>query len=117
MVVRLTHEQWFEILEKQNRAWMASLLPDVQGVIAEPWRIDADMLDSRCYLYYREPSGPNDTLLFVVVKCLPRRFAGRRGQLLYGLAGRLGRRNWGEAWVRSAYFVKHPKSRGSRVWP
>ena len=116
-VVRLSHEQWRAILAKENRALMGPLLPDVEDVIARPWQIHADTDDERHWIYYSEPSGPKDRLLTVAVKCIPRRFGGRWAQRRHLLEGLVRRDSRGEAWVSSAYFSKHPKSRGVRVWP
>lgn len=117
ILVRLTHEVWFATLAKENRSGMAGRLELVEAVVATPWQIHADKGDPRALLYYSEPSGPNDRLLCVAVKCLPHRVGGRGRQLVYTVAGRIARREWGEAWVSSAYPVKQFRARGYRVWP
>lgn len=113
--VRLTHEVW---LAKARQHGLYEPSEDVAGVIVDPWRIDEDTEDRRVWLYYSSPQPPRGKVFLVAVKCLPRRFDSGWSQQRHRLIGRVrGRPMWGEAWVSSAYWIEHPKSKGVRVWP
>lgn len=112
--VRLTHETW-RAKTAQHGLYVS---PDhVRDVLLHPWRIDLDLEDDKTWFYYSEPSGDNDRLFFVAVKCLPGRFKGVWPQRLRTAWGRVRGTGSGEAWVSSAYWITHPKSKGARVWP
>jgi hypothetical protein len=74
LVIRLSHGHWRGVLAKQNRASMARHVGDVERAIRHPREIHADGADRQHSFYYVDVSDRPGKLLFVDVKCLPRRF-------------------------------------------
>jgi hypothetical protein len=115
-VVRMTHGTWHSVLAKLNRAQMDRRLGSVEQTIMDPLSIYADR-DDRTLCYYSQPSGLGGNLLFVAVKCIPRRFRNGAVQRRYTAIGERTSTPAGEAWVSSAYPIRDVKRRGKQLWP